>query len=312
MAKQKRTRTRSSPYPVGARSFELKLARARVHLDQLKVEIEAWVESTLKTMVEEPEPDDPRYYGTWITSRDIDEASLSLLVGDALQCLRSSLDHLAFELAAAFTVPLPNSVEKDSEFPIFGDEHGTGESRFHQLRSKGPLKGQPTPTSGLNKTRGMDTSAQAIIERLQPYHRGHAYADHPLWLLTTLNNVDKHRAIHLVGAVLDGVGLPVNGPALPRGRWSVNIAGYGIPGEVSRITVEGGPVEPDRRTKVVRCAPILTDPNKKMRMNLAPRLDVQFDTATPSIGGESAMGVLGRLHDYVLTDVIVPLIGFLK
>lgn len=39
----------------------------------------------------------------------------------------------------------------------------------------------------------MSDEAKAVVESLQPYHRGENWAIDPLWLLHVLSNIDKHR-----------------------------------------------------------------------------------------------------------------------
>jgi hypothetical protein len=56
-------------------------------------------------------------------------------------------------------------------------------------------KGQPIKRSGLDKIRSITPKAQAIIEGLQPYHRGDNIL---LWHLHQLSIIDKHRHLHFV------------------------------------------------------------------------------------------------------------------
>jgi hypothetical protein len=281
--------------------------RAHKHLQDLKAERDGWIDAALKTVVEEPDPEGSGYYAAWVTPPIPDHASLSLTAGDCLQCLRSSLDHLALELAAKFTSPLPDDIEQDSEFPIFGNADGRGQERFNQLRSKGALAGQPAPGTGLSKTRGIDRAAQTIIEGLQPYHRGNAYESHPLWQLTLLNNIDKHRALHVVGAAMSEASLPVGRP----GSW-VNVAGIGVPGNKPHTIQILGDIAAEGRTKVARWAMLPIDPSKEMHMGFAPVLDIAFDFSTPLVDGKSVYDTLGDLHNYLLSDVFPPLLPFLK
>jgi len=199
MGKAKRLRKQrdkeSSLYPAGARSFALKLARADIHLNDLQVEVSRWIDDALKTVVEEPDPEGSGYYAAWVTPPAPDYAAFSLLAGDCLQCLRSALDHLAFELAAAFTVPITNQIEQDSEFPIVGDLDELG------LPGAGPRKWR----DGAHlKVVGADPAAQTEIERLQPYQRGQSFEADPLWQLGILNNLDKHRTLHVIGVAKQG------------------------------------------------------------------------------------------------------------
>src|SRR5437667_11229671 len=94
-----------------------------------------------------------------------------------------------------FTNPLHDDVAHDSQFPIVGDENRKGAS------GKGPemFKGQT------NRIRGIDPKAQAIIEGLQPYQTGAAWRRHPLWLLTELSNLDKHRLLHVTSTAFSGI-----------------------------------------------------------------------------------------------------------
>ena len=296
----------SSPYPIGARSFVLKIWRANIHLQQLRAEVTGWRDAALQTLDEQPDPEGSGYYAAWVTPPAPDHAAISLLAGDCLQCLRSALDHLAFELASAFTIPMTDAIEKWSEFPIFGDKDGKGDARFHQLRSKGASAGSPAFGSGRAKIQGMDPLAQAEIERLQPYQRGNQYESDPLWLLSALNNIDKHRTLHVVGAAMNGARMP-----LPEAGIARNVSTIGFPDRewplyiASEIAVEG-------RTKVARWPAFAIDPTKKMYVGFQPVLDIAFNFATPHVAGESVANTLGRLHDYVLTDVIPPLDRFLN
>ncbi len=277
--------------------------RANVHLKQLEAEVRRWAEDAMKTREEEPDPEGSGYYAAWVNPPTPDHASLSLLAGDCLQCLRSALDHLAFELAAAFTVPMTDQIEKGSEFPIAGDLDKQGQLGAGARRWRDGAR---------MKVRGTDPAAQATIERLQPYHRGHSFEEDPLWRLGLLNNMDKHRTLHVVGMAMDGAGFPVNGPNLPRSDWSSNVAYMGLPdGREWKLEAFGG-IASEGRTKVARWAMQPIDPSKQMHMNFKPVLDIAFDPRTPLVGGAPVFATLSDLHNYILSDVIPPLLSFLK
>jgi hypothetical protein len=294
---------KSSPYPANARSFELKMLRANSHLNDLKAIVETWIKAALKTYEEELDPDGSGYYLAWITPPAPDHSHMSLLVGDCLQCLRSTLDHLAFELAAAFTSPMTDEIEEDSEFPIVGDIDRKGQGRA------GARKWQD---GAVRKVRGTAPAAQTIIEGSQPYQRGNAFEDDPLWRLGALNNIDKHRALHVTGMAMKGAGFPVNGPALPRSEWSTNVKAIGPPEDRPSTIAIYSDIKAEGRTKVARWEMQPIDLSKPMHMNFKPMLDIAFDPATPLVGGESVSTTLAQLHNYILSDVITPLLGFLK
>ena len=93
--------------------------------------------------------------------------SFSLLLGDALYNLRSTLDHLAHELVTvAGNKPTPQTA-----FPIFDSDDEYWESFAR-------------------KVKGMRQEVIEEISRLRPYKGGFGHA---LWQLHRLNNFDKHR-----------------------------------------------------------------------------------------------------------------------
>lgn len=280
----------SRSYSPNARSFELKLARAQEHLHEVEQQVSGWIDACLKTLREEPDPEEARYHCAWIDAPCVDCDLLSLLVGDCLQCLRSALDHLALELATAFTVPMTDEIEEDSEFPILSDvdRHGTF--------GKGPGKWRDSAQS---RVRGLAPLAQAEIKRLQPYNRGQLFADDPLWRLNLLNNIDKHRLLHTVGTVMPGAILPNSG-------WR-NIAalGHGTIRIFSDIEAEG-------HTRVARWPADPIDPSKQMHVGFCPVLDVSFHADTALVGGRPVLETLRELQAHVLARVLPPLVGFLK
>jgi hypothetical protein len=94
---------------------------------------------------------------------------LMLLGGEIAYQLRSALDHLVY----IFAVETP---EGKREFPIF-DTPEEYEKR------------------GRAKIRGMPPRLAAIVESVQPFHRGAAKHQDTLWMLHRINIIDKHRII---------------------------------------------------------------------------------------------------------------------
>jgi len=54
------------------------------------------------------------------------------------------------------------------------------------------------------------------------------------------------------------------------------------------------------------------DPNKPMKMNFRPTLDVVFEPGTPLVAEAPVVDVLGEIHDHVVGHVFPPLVDFLK
>jgi len=291
----------SNPEPTLTRSFELKFSWANDHFKKINNVFKLWSNESANTLSEEPDPDCPGGYCTWIDPPPFPADEVSLLVGDCLQCYRSALDHLAFELASAFTIPLTDDFSKASEFPIFGDRAGSGSTDFNRRRSKGSRAGDPAPGSGLAKIAGIDPNAQTIIEGLQPYMRGQSFEDNPLWWLQELNRLDKHRLLHLLAASAGAVTIDF--------AHMKNVAALTGPSSVVNIP---GPV--DGRTKVNRwlVTPTPIDPNKEMYMHFPPSLCILFDPLTPVVGGKDVLLTLTAIHHHMVAAVFAPLQPFLK
>ena len=115
--------------------------------------------------------------GEYIVEVDItapDIWPIGAILGDFLNCLRSSLDHLVYGLSHLHGTP-----SKKPSFPIvyiFNDN---------------------TFATIAECTRGVPAEAVKIIESLQPYHAPGAYKSTHLYRLNELWNMDKHRHIPL-------------------------------------------------------------------------------------------------------------------
>jgi hypothetical protein len=103
-----------------------------------------------------------------------------LAFGDAVHQLRSSLDHIVYALAQPLTTD-PKVLRK-IDFPIYIDEN-----LFNGSKGVGHLR------------RLFSADQFAAIVRAQPYKRN-PVAPHTewLWVLSELDNIDKHRTILVV------------------------------------------------------------------------------------------------------------------
>lgn len=109
-------------------------------------------------------------------------AAYPLVVGDALSCMRQSLDHLVFALSVAHTPDLSDEEAREPQFPL-------------SSRTPKPL----TPSHPA--LRFMSPEARAALVKLAPDLADVAGCKaHPLWLLNSLQNVDKHREITVAAA----------------------------------------------------------------------------------------------------------------
>jgi len=253
------------------RSYELKLAWAKHQAQILKRQVSAWHNEGGYGTVSEKHPDRPGH----IIRLKVGEIppSLPLIVGDALYAIRSALDHLAHDLAASFTDPLPPTASEQSEFPIYWDK--------------------PIPQNvGNRKLGSMDPKARAIIEGLQPHLRGDAYADDPLWQIYELARVDRHRFVHLTVTQLGGIGIGGN---------NLHIETLELI-DIKQTAGDG--------TELGYAAVRPIDPTRPMHMNFTPDPQVVFKEGT--LVGEPVATVLDKLTRYVETEVVPKLESFLK
>jgi len=179
-----------------------RVARAEEHLEPIKRHIIAYLNSAFDNVVGEFKEDEE---GTWLHLVDatfLPPPRMHTLIGEFLHNLRSALDHLAWRLVEQNG----GKTTEDTRFPILWEPP--------PANKKGVAP--PPHVSG-----GVSADALAIIECAQPYKWGVRFAEHPLWLLHGLWNIDKHRHVATkgmrIGAFsfrqhLQGIPFPGEGP----------------------------------------------------------------------------------------------------
>jgi hypothetical protein len=202
---------------------ELKLGRARQHLDDLQGAIGLWLADYCCEVGQKYDPDasappdleGPFYvlrgsvvtpgqtapagdlqWGRGLISAFIETVpdketpdSFGLLLGDCLHNLRSTLDTLAYALMLAGPKGVTEKMKSSSEFPVFGDEDPAGKTG----------EGARMFSDASRKYVNWKPGAQTCAERLQPYKRGPDFRDDPLWILHDLERINKHRYLFLRG-----------------------------------------------------------------------------------------------------------------
>lgn len=151
-----------------------KLNRAKSHLKTLVAEANKAEHPDFYRMDVQPDTE-AGYYVVKIVSRGSTE-EWPLILGDILYNLRSALDHIVWQLVIANG----KKPGKLNQFPIAKDEawFDSNVSRY------------------LARVHG---DAVEAIRALQPFHvrdKGKRLL-HPLWLLSELENIDKHRLVHV-------------------------------------------------------------------------------------------------------------------
>lgn len=151
-----------------------KLWRARDHLNHLDQRTKQIIQGQGWSVVRELDRDSGK--DVWkVRANPMTFQEFGVRIGDVLHNLRSSLDHLAYALAVAYS-GRPERPE-DVEFPIHWEPKSFDRVRGREIGLVHP-------------------DAQAIVERMQPYNRPDPRGD-LLWILHELSNWDKHRALHV-------------------------------------------------------------------------------------------------------------------
>jgi hypothetical protein len=185
-----------------------KWGRAETHLKALRVEAGGhvsgfhpdWFHRYPVTVEAHREGREYRFY---VEARPFDAEGCALIVGDFLFNLRSALDHIVYELhAKRFRGrPIP---EKRTAFPIL-DRRPTGR------QPSGKAGGRSADPAKWREIRLLSEKQRRAIVFLQPYNRRNdKYREvrRALAEINALNNIDKHRHLHVVetGTIMAPVG----------------------------------------------------------------------------------------------------------
>lgn len=153
------------------RLIRAKVERARKHVNDVESEVRTFLATTPYVVgtKKDPETRKPVHY---LSSVRVPPTSAAAITGDAIQNLRSALDHLVHHLIQVGTgQPGPF---RHSEFPIF-------DSATDYYAKKDP------------KLKGARPGAVEAVDALEPYKGG----NDTLWQIHALNLVDKHRFLIL-------------------------------------------------------------------------------------------------------------------
>jgi hypothetical protein len=165
----------------GLANPNLKLRRAKEHLDALEIEVRSFVDAKPHTTVSYDDLATDEYV-VEVQFQAPDIWPIGAIFGDFICCLRSSLDHLIYGLVTSNGGQPINT----TGFPIIGI-----------------YKGQSSEDRFTNAVRDIPEGARTIVQSLQPYSHGSAYQLTHLWRLEMLWNIDNHRHIPLDNGACD-------------------------------------------------------------------------------------------------------------
>ena len=180
-------------------SLNFRMARAKVHLDELGKRVRLFIESKPYRITCHDDVEGQHY--KIIIKMDDPPLDVALILGDLVNSLRACLDNLVWQMAATVIYAAGDS---DTESP--------SRRICFPICRENTLDSQVLITKS---TFGIPEGAISIIKSLQPYHRGDAFASSPLWVLNELWSIDKHRHIAMHSAALQLHFLPVGQSRIP-------------------------------------------------------------------------------------------------
>jgi hypothetical protein len=245
----------------------LKLIRAHDHLQALHNLVAAWREANPQPLV--VEHDTERREDVYRRAAIMPPpASIVLTLGDAIQCLRSALDHAIYAIAQP-----ASGLEQYTEFPIFLHERDTPND--HSRNDRGFISG----TGKLKKM--VPGEIYQFLSGQQPYNRTEGPPEtHPLWGLYMLANLDKHRTIPLL--------VTVTRP------WVVEVLRRNTPDEAPEPRVLW------HRPAMEEGDPVVTVPfAEQPHMALQPRVKVEIVHRSPGFPEMEITTIGVRLYNYV-------------
>lgn len=194
-----------------------KVDRAKHHINTLATDVDSFFRSTAYEVLTEPgeQPDETIY--RLRMHRPI-PVHFSTTIGDALHNLRSALDCAAYEMARRHVGrELTEQEELACEFPIRDDPHKL--DRFFSQRIRQALYGaqERQAIRDVQPAWLHDELAHQGTTELRPREEEVTYD--PLWLLSRLSNIDKHRRLHLTVWWPDIVYWGSDEPSHRRWRW---------------------------------------------------------------------------------------------
>lgn len=206
---------------------------------------------------------------------------LGLIAGDCIHNLRASLDLLAYALLEAnYRVKgesVPESLARLSEFPIFND------ARKYLERRQGLIG-------------GLANGAQEAIDELQPFQT--SGANHPLWLLRSLDNINKHRLLNVIYPVVGHLDFEAH-------------EGHNVDFAANRVEWTDEPVGVD--TPVARVAGLKPrDPRHKSSVVIRPDYYLVLAEGRRVVDPRSALVLFSSIYSYIRDDVFGCLAKFLE
>ena len=245
--------------PIGSTA---KFTRAYEHFKAIQTIVETWSKITTYETVSEPDPERSglvhcERYVARIAGPELPD--VSALLGDCLHNFRCVLDHMIW-FASVVNSGSPPPGPKRISFPV--------SDRRESYKDKG--------------LHAVPPEIKEYVETLQPYHAGKDARSHPLWVVSELDNVDKHRQLHVIRHVA----------LKPEVRFTSTSEGPWVE------TMEAGPVE-DGTVLARLFTPFSFARNEvEMNLNITHGIVIEETETTPALHlGQTMEAVMLAVRD---------------
>ncbi len=208
-------------------SVQAKLRRADEHLNSFLAKIEDFNKRQPYDITRKRNADQTELAVTVHFHEPFPVEDLGLMLGDAIHCLRSALDHMIYAIAIKQSGVDPPPGAKVLQFPIVSDPAKSFNSdarwRLQDLRQ--------------------NPAILTAVEGLQPNNRPEVEGRRVLAILDELDATDKHRLLNVVIASQRGSNFTILGQPIPH-RGQVTIGPLKDGAEVFRL-FGNAPLPPD-------------------------------------------------------------------
>ena len=235
-------------------SCRSKVERADENIENLGIEINTFLRNNPHRVVGNFDKNSGHYILTAHGQSDM--TRFSILAGEIVHHLRSVLDHLAWKLCCKPTIR--------TCFPIYTADPATDTKVLKRYQ---------------RKIEGMGTAAQALIERLQPYHS--LGRNHPLAIINKMDVADKHHGLLVVVA-------SVSFPRIRMSNQFMAVKDVALPNPIASEAKDGA--------EVGRVVPLMGDMNVQV--------SISFDVAFAQVGlrqNQPIIPTLKQLRDATVT-----------
>lgn len=262
-------------------AVDWRLERTDKHLATLDSERRAFLDEEDRRVVGQLDSETGEY--VFRLTGNLPDPRLGLLVGEFGHHLRAALDNVVWQLVLL----RGGSPTRRTEFPIY-------------IRRE---RYAPDARAAL---RGVSADDRALIDDIQPYNLGDKAGQSYLALLAWLNNVDKHRVLHVGGAFaktlpITVIGRTSQGFTTGQFPWFPQIVR-----DISEIRdVRYAPfIGSDDRAELVRASFTASGPNPQMEMQGDLRLDVVLSDPQGAITVDDLRAMRDAVVDIV--DILRP------